>query len=248
MEQELLRRAEDLADRCERACILTGTAFLTPAEQASLSAWARSRPDVPLLLRGGCPDCERRAAFFLPDYLSEADFPDEEHFRALRITAGFGQPGHRDYLGAILALGIRRDFLGDLYVEDDRATLLCLPSVATHLLGSLDHVGRYGVRTEAIPLDAVHPPARRTKAVSFTVQSLRLDAAAAGLFRLSRATAADLIRAGAVTLNYLPCEKVDAPVRPGDIISIRGHGKAALTEAGGESRKGRIFLRGELYL
>ena len=58
----------------------------------------------------------------------------------------------------------------------------------------------------------------------------------------------DLIRAGAVTLNYLPCEKVDAPVRPGDIISIRGHGKAALTEAGGESRKGRIFLRGELYL
>lgn len=77
-----------------------------------------------MLLRGGHPACERRVAFFLPYYMDEEDFQEEEQFRALQVTAGFGQPGHRDYLGAILNLGIRRDFLGDIWVKENRARRL----------------------------------------------------------------------------------------------------------------------------
>lgn len=248
MEEELIRRAEDLRNRCERASVLTATAYLTPAEQAALTAWdASSASECLMLLRGGHPDCERRAAFFLPYYMDEESFPEEDQFRALRITAGFGQPGHRDYLGAILNLGIRRDFLGDIWVKENCAVLFCLPSVASHLLFSLDHVGRCGVRVEPLSLSDVPAPDRRVRSKTFTVQSLRLDAVAAGLFGLSRAASAELIRGGAVTLNYLPCLKPDAPIREGDILSIRGHGKAEVAELGNLSRKGRVFLRGEIY-
>lgn len=249
MEEELIRRAEDLRNRCERASVLTATAYLTPAEQAALTAWnAASGSDCLMLLRGGHPACERRVAFFLPYYMDEEDFQEEEQFRALQVTAGFGQPGHRDYLGAILNLGIRRDFLGDIWVKENRAAVFCLPSVASHLLLSLDHVGRCGVRVEEIALSEVPAPDRRVRSRTFTVQSLRLDAVAAGLFGLSRASAAELIRGGAVTLNYLPCEKPDASIREGDVLSIRGHGKATVAEVGNLSRKGRVFLRGEIYL
>lgn len=246
--EELIRRAEDLQARCDRSSVLTSTAYLTPAEQAVLSNWAKSRADCSMILRGGHPDCERKAAFFLPYYLDESGFDDGEYFRAIRAVAGFGTPGHRDYMGAILGLGIRRDFLGDIWVKDDTAIIFCLPSIESHLLLSLEKVGRFGVKAASLPLSEVPAPERKVKSRSFTVQSLRLDAVASGLFSMSRTSAADLIRAGLVTLNYLPCMKTDAPIKEGDVISIRGHGKAQLTEIGGKSRKDRCFLRGELYL
>ena len=65
---ELIRRAEDLCRRCEKTAKITHTAFLTPAEQFALKAWAKSAPDCKMLLCGGNEGCERRAAFFLPFY------------------------------------------------------------------------------------------------------------------------------------------------------------------------------------
>ena len=84
--------------------------------------------------------------------------------------------------------------------------------------------------------------------MTFTVKSLRLDAVAGNLFGLSRTAAAELIRAGAVSLNYVPCLRVDAPISEGDVLSIRGRGKGAVTAIGGQSRKDRTFLEAELYL
>ena len=69
----------------------------------------------------------------------------------------------------------------------------------------------------------------------------------AGLFHISRTAAADHIRAGDASLNYSECLRPDAPVEPGDVLSLRGYGKARVTELGGQSRKGRQFLTGEVY-
>lgn len=242
----LLRRAQDLADRCDRAGVPTSTTFLTPAQRCALAQWAPRHSAVQPVFSGGYPDAERQVAFFLPDWMDEP--PIEETLQAVQIKPGFGTPGHRDYLGAILGLGVSRPWLGDVLVTEDGAYVLCLPSVAVTLLDQLTQVGRTGVRLASVPLASVPVPERQQKAVTFTVQSLRLDAVTAGLFRLSRTQAAERIRAGLVQLNYMPCLRPDAPVAPGDILSLRGAGKASLLEAGGSSRKGRIFLKGALWL
>lgn len=247
MEEELLKRAEDLCLRCERTATVTATAFLTPAEQYALSVWAAHRADCTVVFHGGHPDCERKAAFFLPFYLAPEDFDPSEYLRAVRITAAFGTPGHRDYLGALLGLGVRREWIGDVLVFDHTAYVFCLPSVEPHLR-TLEKVGRCGVKTAAVALDAVPAPERRTKTVTFTVKSLRFDAAVAGLFGLSRTAAAEQIRAGLASLNYSECLRTDAPVQAGDILSLRGCGKGAIAEAGGLSRKGRQFITAELWL
>ena len=85
----------------------------------------------------------------------------------------------------------------------------------------------------------------KTETVSFTVQSRRLDAVTAGLFHVSRTTAAELIRLGSVSLNYVPCLHTDAAIRDGDVISVRGKGKGTVTDTGGRSRKDRIFVTAE---
>ena len=122
MEEDLLRRAADLAERCERTATVTSTAFLTPAEQYALTNWARHR-DCTLVLHGGGAGCERRAAFFLPFYLAAEDFDPAEHLCAVHFSAPFGAPGHRDFLGAILGLGIRREWVGDILVQEHGAYL-----------------------------------------------------------------------------------------------------------------------------
>lgn len=228
MEEDLLRRAADLAERCERTATVTSTAFLTPAEQYTLTNWARHR-DCTLVLHGGAEGCERRAAFFLPFYLTAEDFDPAEHLRAVHFSAPFGAPGHRDYLGAILGLGIRREWVGDILVQNHGAYVFCLPSVAPALL-ELEQVGRTGVKAAAAELAAVPVPERKVRPVTFTVQSARLDAVVSGMFRLSRTSAAAQIRAGAVHLNYSECLRPDAPVAPGDVLSLRGAGKGSVTE------------------
>ena len=246
--EDLFRRVLDLSAQCEKRSCVTNTVFLTPAECFDLRQRRPALGDVKLLLHGGSPVCERQVAFFLPFYMEEKDLDVGEAIKAVRIRSFFGTPGHRDYLGAILGLGIERDRIGDILIVDDTAVVFCLAPVAPVLLTELEKVGRYGVKTEEIPLSDVPAPEKRVKKMSFTVKSLRLDAVAGNLFGLSRTSAAELIRLGAVSLNYSVCEKTDAPVREGDVISIRGKGKGSITQVGGRSRKDRLFIEAELWL
>ena len=246
MSDELIKRFEDLRERCERTCSVTNSLFLTLAEQYALEKWAAHTADCRMVLRGGVEGTERNAAFFLPFYMEEEDFDESEYIRCVRISAGFGQPGHRDYMGAVLGLGIKREWLGDIMVEGGEAYIFCLGTVAEHLLASLDKVGRFGVRTKEIVLSEAPRPKIEVKEVTFSVMSLRLDAVAAGMFNLSRTTAAAMVSAGEVSLNYSECLRPDAQIKPGDIISVRGHGKATLASIGGQSRKGRTFVTAEV--
>ena len=75
-----------------------------------------------------------------------------------------------------------------------------------------------------------------------TVSSLRLDAVLAGAYRLSRSEASELIRAGLVKLNHIPCERVDAPVEEGSMLSVRAKGRVLLKKIDGMTRKQRIGL------
>ena len=243
---ELLRRAEDLRERCERSGTVTHTGFLTPAERFAVETWARRAPDCSAVFDGGRPDCERTVCFFLPEYLDPEAFDASEYLCAIRLTAHLGTPGHRDYLGALLGMGIGREWLGDIWVAENVAYVFCLPSVQRHLL-SIEKVGRCGVTAEALPPASVPAPERKRRQKSFSVQTLRLDAVVGGMFNLSRTEAARQISAGNVSVNYQESLKTDFAVKDGDIVSLRGAGKGRITGTGGTSRKGRLFVSAEIY-
>ena len=242
---ELLKRARDLAERCERSGTVCVSGFLSPAEQHELQTRLGYIP-CGLVFHGGGENCERAAAFFLPDYMTEEMLDVSEYICAMKLKAYFGQPGHRDYMGALLGMGIGREWLGDIQVEGDTAYVFCMKSVLRHLL-SIEKAGRYTVKASQVPLEEV--PARKveTESVSFSVMSPRLDAVAAGLFHLSRTEAAKQIAAGNVSLNYSQCLKADCIVKEGDILSLKGRGKGSISGMGGTSRKGRLFVYGEIY-
>ena len=238
-EKELLPRLRELAERCRARSVPTAAMFLTPREQAE--AMAASLPVRPAFF-GGYEQAERRCAVFLPDYLTPETMDPSLFLRAIHASAPFSSLTHRDFLGSIMALGIGRECVGDIVVRGEDCWFFVTPGIASHVLDSLIKVGRGGVSVEEIGFEQVPSFEEQLEPRSFTVQSLRLDAVLAGAFRISRSTCQELLDAGEVNLNHLPCLDRDAPVEPGDLLSLRHHGRARVLTADGRSKKGRIFV------
>ena len=247
-DSDFIKRIEDLYSRSERKSELCSTGFLTPAEQYELSLWLDCHKDANVIISGGAETNERQAAFFLPWYIEKEDFSIDGYICAVKIQSFFGEPGHRDYMGSVLGLGIKREWIGDFIVDGGSAYVYCLPSVKDYILNDLKKVGSCGVKAMEISLEDVPANERKTKNISFTVKSLRLDAVTGDMFGISRTKAADVIKLGAVLLNYSVCDKIDTEVREGDIITFRGKGKGRIKTVGGRSKKDRLFIEAEIYI
>ena len=243
---DLLRRLADLSRRCEKDGIVTASVFLTPAERFEAEHSPEINGGPSYFFCGGYGDAERTVCFFVPYYMEADEIQADDYISCIRLKAHFGEPGHRDYLGAVIGMGIGRERVGDILVNGDEAVLFCVNSVSRHLLG-IDKVGKYSVSAELVPISEANIPERKLKEVSFSVASLRLDSVVAGMFHLSRTEAARRIACGEVSLNYTQCMKTDVRPSPGDIVSVRHAGKGKLTGTGGTSRKGRLFVSAEVY-
>lgn len=236
MELTAQKRLTELAERAERSGIITSTAFLSPEEQAEAEAFFTYKPIKPVFF-GGSAEAERKIAFFLPE---DGALP-EDRIVCVKLTGDLGTLSHRDFLGAVLALGLERAAVGDI-LPGKTAYLFCLPAAGKCVEQTLLKVGRQNVKVELVPLcEAPHAEVRNEE-LRFTVRSLRLDAVAAGLFRLSRTVAAERIERGDCSVNHRPVLKPNAPVKAGDVLILRGAGKGEISEIGGRTKKDRIYV------
>lgn len=250
---ELVRaKTEDRIAQCRDGWYVTSTGLLDSHEQAiALSVSRHESAGVRTLMYGGYDGAERRMLVCVP-----ADLPmtDEEATEGLLEVLRVEKPAisrelsHRDYLGSMLGLGIDRSVTGDILVRDDGADIIIMPEIADFLLEEYRQVGRTAVKVSTAPIDKLIIPDVRTEIIKDTVPSLRLDTVASSAFRLSRAKTAEAIRAGIVSVNHIECLKTDARLEEGDILVLKGKGKAILREVGGESKKNRIWIKIERYI
>jgi len=234
----LKKRIDELLARYARQDIPLSTGFLTPAEREDAAAWLRREPAV--RFSGGYPGAERQILLLLPSWQEEEGAVGEA-LAALRITAP-DSLNHRDYLGALLGLGVDRSCIGDILVGNGGAELIVLSRMAEYFRENITAVGRYGASASIIPLSELHVPERRSERVRRTVPQLRLDCVGAAAFSLSRGKMGALIDQGAVQLRHEVCFKREKPVSEGDAISVRGMGKAIVAAIGGKTGKDRIWV------
>lgn len=241
----------DQLERSARRNVPAATHFLTPQEQSmARSLLSHLGREDAAVFAGGYEGAERQAALFLPDYLDASDYRGAEDYPlcAVRCTfRGEDRPSHRDFLGSLMGLGIRREMVGDLLVGEESCDILLKREVLSFVLQNYTSAGRTRLRTAEVSLAHLHLPEQQRQTISATVAALRLDNLLAAGFRISRSRAAELIRAGRVEVNWRGCGKVSAPCAQGDVFSVRGMGKCTLAETGGLSKKGRITVRMERY-
>ncbi|MBQ4545198.1 MAG: RNA-binding protein [Oscillospiraceae bacterium] len=242
MEHDFLRRTEDLYERSCRRNVVTATGFCDPSESMQALKFLRSQKISDYILYGGYADAERTRLLFLPDYMDKDYFPFDEYINVLYVKCPFGKPSHRDYLGSLTGLGIKRESLGDILVFKDGAYIICTPQVSGFIRENLTKVSRFGVKCEVCGLEDIKVPEPVFDAVSGTVASPRADSVVATAFGISRSRAAELIRDGRLAVNHVEEVNVSAEICEGSLLSLRGFGRAKLFEVGGMSKKGRQFI------
>lgn len=160
--------------------------------------------------------------------------------------SGYEQLDHRSFMGAVLALGLSRDTVGDIIVRDGREAIIFTVRAAAELLLSqppvLTYVGRDKVRLSEIHIPPDFEPHREYVPVSAVVASARLDAVVAGLAGISREKAKCAVARGDVALNSVSELRPDFTVCEGTVVSVRGFGKFRIKALGGSTRSGRLKL------
>ena len=243
----LLARVWDKYEQTERKNIPSATVFLSPREQQMAqtllnAAGIRSG----YIFDGGYEESERKILIFLPDWAEE---PTGDELVFLRASFhGEESLTHRDILGSLMGLGVTRERVGDILVSSHSADIIAAPSLRDFFLREWEQAGRVKLTVTEIERNELCVPKAQVKVIRDTVSSLRLDAVAATAFSMSRGRASELIAAGRINLDHVPCLKADKPVVEGAVITARGFGKAKLTQVGGLSKKGRIGITIERYI
>jgi RNA-binding protein YlmH len=223
--------------------------FLDSASLSAAAALARSTAGR-FIFWGGFEGAERVIMLSVPDYIDSDDpneiftvYADGCPLSAVRVEKDrFSDIGHRDYLGAVMGLGLTRESVGDICVQPDGCDIIALPNAAKYIEDNLTGAGRATLKAKQIPLGEVRAPQVNTKETSITVASPRLDAVAGEIFSLSRSAAAQAIASGAVTVNDEQVLKADRRLSPKDKIVLRGKGRAILGEEFTQTKKGRVRI------
>ena len=251
-ERYLMRHIEDLADAAFSRGIARYSAFLSDREQdLARAALGRAGVRDGWRLDGGWPEAERRVLCLEPEY-SYGECPVRCVQLQCRALPGAVLPAHKDYLGSLMGLALKREALGDILLPVDApgtayvfalepaAKLICRElcqagrtEVSTRLLEPEEQRGKNSLSLEKILKDILDGEYEKNE---------RLDAVLAAMLHCSRGQASELIEAGRVEINHLPVEKPHAPVYEQDVFTVRGKGRFRLTALPGKSKKDRSII------
>ena len=241
-DDELLARLLDKVDIHERSGLMQHSRFLSERDRLCCEPVLRVLGKEAVFW-GGYGEAER-TVLILPAEWQEPESvmrSDSGPVAVLRAEYhGAENLSHRDYLGALMGLGIERDLVGDIIPREGSCDIVLLREIVPYVMQNLTSAGRASLSLREIPEAEAREAEFRL--LRDTVASLRLDAVVGSGFGLAREKAAAAIRAGKASVNSMECLKPDKLVEAGDRISLRGLGKMELSEVGGLSRKGRTQI------
>ncbi len=248
-ENELLkRRFLELAEKADRGAYYTFTDFLGLDEQSAFTE-VKSKIRTKWCAFGGAVGCERVIIRFGDEDEIGYDMP-------YPITCLRAEPAmqkyadkltHRDFLGAILNLGIERSVVGDIPIIDNVGYIFLREDIAEYVKDSLTRVKHTDMRlsvVEEIPDGSLF----RTEERRITMQSERIDALIAKVYNLSRDDAQTLIKRRLVYVEGRLTEDVSRTPKIGERISVRGHGRLIYHGAEGTTKKGKLAVKVEVYV
>ena len=243
-----LKRLKELAERSYNTGQYTFTDFLGLPELSEFYKNEKELHFASPALFGGCEIAERKVIRFGNEnelgYL--VDFP----IAALSVKPlqkKFADDlTHRDFLGALMNLGIKRQLLGDIFIKDNEAIIFCRDSICEYMIENLTRVKHTSVSVAVTDeTGLITAPDAGEKMIQ--VSSARLDAIIAKTYNISRQEALSLFSSGLVFLNGMECNENAKVPKDGDLITVRGRGRFEFAGTAGLSKKGKLNCRIRLY-
>ena len=245
----LKKRFIELARKSDNSGYFTFTDFLGLAEQSAFAEIKKELRGIKYEAFGGAEGAERvvirfgsedELGYSVPYPISIVKVEPQSQRFAEKLT-------HRDFLGAILNLGIERDTLGDIVIIDNVGYIFALESIAPYIVENLVRVRHTDMHTEII--DEL-PEGDLFRTESKTVQAVgeRLDAIVAKVFNLSRDDAQSLFKKRLVFASGREIESTSYIPKENEVISVRGHGRFIYRGCASFSKKGKMNIKVDVYV
>ncbi len=192
---------------------------------------------------GGYDDAERVFVAILPEWAETVEYP----FSCLKFSyKNIYELSHRDFLGAIMSLGIERDKVGDIIVKNGETFVFVCKSIERFCLENISKVGSVGVEislfNDNVEID------RKFETIYKTVASNRADCVVGAICNFSREVAKECISSGNLVVNHIVCENATKLIKKDDVLSIRKKGKFIVCEIDEKTKKGRLKLTVKKYI
>lgn len=237
--KEIARRVIDLCEIVSRTKSTECTDFYNPFEVKELTSLINTYDTISFSLIGN-EDSESKAILIYPEYMDEVNPAD--YVSLVKIDKKDYEIAHKDVLGSLLSLGIKREKLGDIIINDEAIYFYIRNEILDYVLLNLEKIKSYGVELEVI--DLATPIAREIdyEEKLITCASARLDLVLANVYNLSRSDAKNAIEAGLVKLNYKVTYKISEMLEVGDMVSMRRRGRFIVGDYLGLSKKDKLKL------
>lgn len=240
----LKKRFADLARKCYQNNQYTFTDFLSLADMACFYEIEKELSYVPFTVWGGNELCERVIVRFGSCEL--LGYTEEFPIICLEIkplAQKFADSlTHRDFLGALMNLGIERSTLGDIFIVANAGYLFCLETMAEYIMENLTRIKHTVVMCQKVEeMPALSETDRQE--VIIQASSKRVDGVIAKVYKLSRNDSLELFRQKKVFINGRLCENNSRPLTEQDKVSVRGFGKFEFMQEMNMSKKGKFNMK-----
>ena len=238
-------RFNDLAERSYERGIYTYSEFLTMAEQSVLK---KMQLPVKTSFYGGYENAERNIVVFGDESdLGYECFYPVRFIKIEPLQMKFADKlTHRDFLGSLMGLGIRREMLGDIIINENVAYLVCLDTVADFIINQLEKVKHTSVKcteSDFIPIDVL-PELRYEELI---VSSERLDVLVSAVYNLSRNESQRRIESETVFCDGMIVSGSSFVPKKGTLVSVRGLGRFIFDGVLRQTKKGRYVIAVRIY-
>ena len=211
--------------------------YLSPKYWVYLKEFCEGQ-NIPYLCEGFFQEAERRLFSF--NYYPGDTVPGTVII--IKNKSKFKTLYHKDYLGAILALGIDRDTIGDIIVQGDQAFVAVLKDILPFIENNLLTIGRNPCEI-VTGIDYNELPSAKFDDFNIIVTSRRLDNIVAALGSFSRGEAVKYIDRGMVLIDYLEVKDKSFMIKEGSTITIRGKGKFKILNTVNNTKSGRFVIK-----
>jgi len=260
----LLGRVKELSEKAYFNNYVTSTNFLSASELAmfyditgavGMTGKGTIFSGATYYIYGGREDADRNTICFLPEYLDAETFmatqkAEPDIIACIHITpvnARFADElNHRDYLGALMNLGIERDMTGDIMCDENEAYIYVMKEIAPIICKELIRIKHTSVKCEEVLPDEC-TLSNKFEEIQGSVASERLDVILAFVYNLSRSQASELINAEQVFIDGRTAYSGGYDLKQGSKVSVRGKGKFIYDGIKGNTRKGRLFVTARIY-
>ncbi|MEH7075033.1 RNA-binding protein [Neobacillus drentensis] len=213
------------------------TDFLDPREQHILKMLIGEQGEVIHKFFGGSPDSERKRALIFPDYLTVSEDEFQVSLFDIHYPSKFVSIEHRQVLGTLMSLGLKRGKFGDILNMDGKAQFFAAKEIRDYIISNVESIGRAGVKVTEISLENMISTNELLVETDLTVSSLRLDTVISGIYHVSRQKSQLFIQQGLVKVNWSLTENPSFECGVGDMISVRGSGRAKILTIEGKTKK-----------